>query len=254
MARRSSVGGALGRPPFVAALGVIGMLLVVWGAAAPGGGFAAPARGPVDRARRSTENFVFSNGCGSRCPSLATGPQHTVSDTVGAVLGWTAVAVVAVVALLCLAACLRALVGVLRSREDRRPPVGDAADLDLGALAVLLSADAEQRLESLSYGTPAQGIIAAWARLEATLRDVGVPLSSSRTAGEVCVEVLARFDVAPDALRTLADLYREARWSRHPLTEADRATAAAAYRALDTDLRAIVTARTSPAPPPVWLG
>ena len=110
------------------------------------------------------------------------------------------------------------------------------------------------RLESLSYGTPAQGIIAAWARLEATLRDVGVPLSASRTASEVCVEVLARFDVAPDALRTLADLYREARWSRHRLTEEDRARAAAAYRALDADLRAIVTARTSPAPPPVWLG
>ena len=117
-----------------------------------------------------------------------------------------------------------------------------------------MSADAEQRLESLSYGTPAQGIIAAWTRLEATLHDVGVPLPASRTAGEVCVEVLARFAVAPDALRTLADLYREARWSRHPLTEADRATAATAYRALDADLRAIVTARRSPAPPPVWLG
>jgi hypothetical protein len=49
------------------------------------------------------------------------------------------------------------------------------------------------------------GIIAAWTRLEATLREVGVPLPSSRTAG-------------------------------------------------DADLRAIVTARTFPAPPPVWLG
>ena len=66
--------------------------------------------------------------------------------------------------------------------------------------------------------------------------------------------MLTRFAVAPDVLRTLADLYREARWSRHPLTEADRATAATAYRALDADLRAIVTADTLPAPPPVgWV-
>jgi len=81
-----------------------------------------------------------------------------------------------------------------------------------------------------------------------------VPLSPSRTASEVCVEVLSGFAVAPDPLRTLAELYREARWSQHPVTEADRATAATAYRALDADVRAIVTARTSPAPPPVWLG
>jgi hypothetical protein len=239
----------------VAVLGVLGMLLVVWGAAAPGSGFAAPAGGPADRARHLSDNFIFTSGCNWLCLTPdATGPQRTTSDTAAALLGWTAVAVVALVALLCLGVCLRALVAVLRSRKDRRPPVGDAVDLDLDALAVLVSGDAAQRLELLSYGTPAQGIIAAWTRLEATLRDVGVPLPASRTASEVCVEVLARFDVAPDTLRTLADLYREARWSRHPLTEADRATAATAFRALDADLRAIVTARTSPAPPPVWLG
>ena len=50
--------------------------------------------------------------------------------------------------------------------------------------------------------------------------------------------MLRRFSVDPDTLRTLAALYREARWSHHPLTEDDRARAAAAYRALDADVRA----------------
>jgi hypothetical protein len=238
----------------VAALGVLGMLLVVWGAAAPGSGFAAPPGGPAHPARPFSDSFIFKSGCGWLCLTPATGPRRTTSDTTGAVLGWTVVGVVALVALFCLAVCLRALLAMVRSRDDRTPAVGDAANLDLNALAAGVSADAEQRLDALSYGTPAQGIIAAWTRLEATLREVGVTLPPSRTASEVCVEVLGRFDVAPDTLRTLADLYREARWSRHPLTEADRATAAAAYRALDADLRAIVTARTFPAPPPVWLG
>jgi hypothetical protein len=40
------------------------------------------------------------------------------------------------------------------------------------------------------------------------------------------------------ALQTLADLYREARWSRHPLTEDDRARAFSSYRALDAAMHA----------------
>ena len=226
------------------------MLLVIWGAAAPGSGFAAPAAGPMDPTRPFSESFIFTSGCGLCLPGPPAAAGARASDMVGALLGWTAVAAVALAALTCRVV---GLLAALRGREDRRPAFGDAAHLDLDALAVLVSADAEQRLASLSAGTP-QGIIAAWERLEAILRDAGVPLSASRTASEVCVEVLDRFAVAPGALYTLADLYREARWSRHPLTEADRATAAAAYRALDADLRAIVTARTSPAPPPVWLG
>ena len=101
-----------------------------------------------------------------------------------------------------------------------------------------MSGDASQRLDALSVGTPAQGIIAAWTHLEATLHEAGVPLPPSRTSTEVSLDVLRRFSVDEATLRTLADLYREARWSRHPLTEDDRSRAAAAYGALDAALRA----------------
>ena len=98
----------------------------------------------------------------------------------------------------------------------------DAVDLDLEALAAAVSADAPGRLDALSAGTPAEGIIAAWTRLEATLHAAGVSLPASRTSTEVSLDVLRRYSVDPATLQTLADLYREARWSRHPLTEDDR--------------------------------
>jgi hypothetical protein len=62
----------------------------------------------------------------------------------------------------------------------------------------------------------------------------------------VSVDVLRRFAVDPETLTTLAGLYREARWSRHPLTEDDRARAAAAYRTLDADVRAATPAPGAP--------
>jgi hypothetical protein len=126
----------------------------------------------------------------------------------------------------------------LAGREDRSTVADDAVDLDLEALAVAVATDASGRLIALSAGTPAEGIIAAWAHLEATIHEAGVPLSPSRTSTEVSLDVLRRFQVDETTLRTLAALYREARWSRHPLTEDDRTRAAAAYRELDAALRA----------------
>jgi hypothetical protein len=101
-----------------------------------------------------------------------------------------------------------------------------------------VSGDASERLDALSAGTPAEGIIAAWTHLEATLHETGLALPPSRTSTEVSLDVLRRFPVDETTLRTLADLYREARWSKHPLTEDDRSRAAAAYGALDAALRA----------------
>ena len=97
---------------------------------------------------------------------------------------------------------------------------------------------AAERLDALMTGTPAPGIIAAWAHLEGSLQDAGVPLPVSRTSSEVSLEVLSRFTVDPERVHTLAALFREARWSRHRFTEDDRAAAASAYRDLDADLRA----------------
>ncbi len=236
MSSRPSVVSALGRPPFVAALGVLTLLAVVWAAAAPRPARVIPGLHDdvlVEQQAPPEVGFpvYFPEVDVHRIP----GPWNQTSDAVALVLGWATIALLVAGAAFCVFLMVRAW---LASREDRTPPVGDAPDLDLEALALAVSGDASQRLEALSAGSPAEGIIAAWTHLEATLYEAGLPLPPARTSTEVSVDVLRRFSVDETTLRTLADLYREARWSRHPLSEDDRRRAAAAYGALDAALRA----------------
>ena len=235
MSTRPNVVSALGRPPYVAALGVLTLLVVVWAAAAP-----RPARvipGLHDDA--ILEQQAAAEGFGAYDPDIVLpripGPWNQTSDGLALVLGWATIAVLVLGAAFCVFVMVRAWAA---SRDDRTPPASDAPDLDLEALALAVSGDASQRLDALSVGTPAEGIIAAWTHLEATLHESGLLLTPSRTSTEVSIDVLRRFPVDETTLRTLAGLYREARWSQHPLTEDDRRRAAAAYGALDAALRA----------------
>lgn len=220
----------------VAALGVITLLTVVWAAAVPRPERVIPGLRTGIEVRHIGANDETVSGpevdLGLR---RVPGPWDQTGDTLALVLGWATIILFGVGALVALVLLVRAFV---TAREDRTPEAGAAADLDLEALALAVTTDATQRLDALSAGTPAQGIVAAWAHLEATLHEAGVPLAASRTSTEVTLDVLQRFAVDPDALRALAGLYREARYSRHPLTEEDRARAAAAYRSLDAALRA----------------
>lgn len=235
VSNRPSSGSALGRPPYVAALGVLTLLVVVWAAGAP-----RPARvlpGLHDDA--ILEQQAAADGFATNDPDLTLkripGPWNQTSDGLAAVLGWATIALLVAGAAFCVFVMVRSW---MAGREDRTPPVADAPDLDLEAVALAVSGDATQRLDALSAGTPAEGIIAAWTHLEATLHAAGMALSPSRTSTEVSLDVLRRFSVDESTLSTLAGLYREARWSRHPLTEDERSRAAAAYGALDAALRA----------------
>ncbi len=235
MASRPSVANALGRPPYVAALGVLTLLAIVWAAAAP----RPPKVIPGLHSDEILEQQAPADGFQVYFPEVPVhrvpGPWEQVSDGVALVLGWATIGVLVLGAAFCLFVMVRAW---LAGRESRQPQVDDAADLDLEALAAAVSADAPGRLDALSAGTPAEGIIAAWTRLEATLYAAGVSLPVSRTSTEVSLDVLRRYSVDQAALQTLADLYREARWSRHALTEDDRDRAFASYRALDTAMHA----------------
>ena len=237
MSTRPTVVSALGRPPSGAARGAITLLVVVWAAAAPRPPRALPGLhdDAVVEQQAAADTFAAFD------PDLnlkrVPGPWNQTSDGLALVLGWATIAVLALAAGFCVFVMVRAW---LAGREDRAPEVDDAQDLDLDleALALAVSGDTSHRLDALSVGTPAQGIIAAWTHLEATLHETGLPLSPSRTSTEVSLDVLRRFPVDQTTLSTLAGLYREARWSEHPLTEEDRSRAAAAYGALDAALRA----------------
>ncbi len=158
------------------------------------------------------------------------------SDAVEGYLGYVVVGGLGLLIGFCLWMGLRQLL----HRPGREPlaEAEDALDLDLDELARAVATGSDDRLAALSAGTPAEGVIAAWSHLEAAVHTAGVPLSPSRTSSEVTVEVLRHFRVDDATLHALAALYREARWSRHPLDEGARTRAAAAYRTLDEAVRA----------------
>lgn len=219
----------------MAALGVLTVLFAVWAAAVSRPEPVIPGlRTGTQVRQRGADDGVF-DGEADLGLKRVPGPWEQTGDTLAMILGWATIVFLATGAGIALYLLVRALVS---GHEPRTPEADDAPDLDLEALAMAVTTDASQRLDALSAGTPAQGIIAAWAHLEATLHEAGVPLAPSRTSSEVTLDVLRRFAVDPETLRALAGLYREARFSAHPLTEDDRARAAAAYRTLDADLRA----------------
>ena len=213
---------------------MVTLLVVVWAAAAPRPARVIPGLHDDALVEQQAAADTFATFDPDLSLKRVPGPWNQTSDAVALVLGWATIAVLVAGAAFCVFLMVRAW---LAGREDRTPPVADAPDLDLEALALAVSGDASQRLDALSAGSPAEGIIAAWTHLEATLHEAGLPLPPARTSTEVSVDVLRRFSVDETTLRTLADLYREARWSRHPLTEDDRGRAAAAYGSLDAALR-----------------
>lgn len=235
MQTRESLVSALGGRPAITALGAVTLLVGVWAAAIPRPEYVIPTLQPSLEVRHIGANDPSPGFGGIELEVNSSGSERaTTSDTVAAVLMWTAVGVVTIAAVVCLVLIWRAW---RRAQDDRTPPASDAPDLDLETIAVAVAGDAPERLAALSAGTPGEGIIAAWTHLEATLHEAGVPLPPSRTSSEVTTDVLRRHAVDAQAIGTLAALYREARWSGHPLTEDDRTRAATAYRRLDADLR-----------------
>jgi hypothetical protein len=216
------------RPRWVVAIGGATLAAAVWASATPGAvrAITAPPRRPVvQQGYDDTPNFTASELLGAKF----VGPRRAAQGVEG-VIGYVIVGSLALLVAVCLWVTVRQLLD--RTERPDLAAVDPGVDVDLEELARSVAAGAEDRLVALSAGTPAEGVVAAWTLLEASVHAAGVPLSASRTSSEVAVEVLRRFPVDDTTLRGLAELYREARWSRHPLTEDDRTRAAEAYRTL----------------------
>ena len=103
---------------------------------------------------------------------------------------------------------------------------------------------ADERLARLQEGTPRNAIVACWVDLEDAASAAGLPRQPYETSAEYTVRVLRTWDVAPDAMGALAELYREARYSRHPLTETHRQAAVQRLTAVHDDLRRVAEEST----------
>ncbi|MFL6073990.1 MAG: DUF4129 domain-containing protein [Mycobacteriales bacterium] len=112
----------------------------------------------------------------------------------------------------------------------RRPLTDDVADVDTAAEARILGSALDQARVDLDESDPRGAVIACWLRLERAAATVGAPRELADTPAELVAKVLARHDVPAATLRTLAGLYEHARFSAHPVGEADRDRAREALR------------------------
>jgi hypothetical protein len=171
---------------------------------------------------------------------LSTESDDSSSDIIAAVFA----ALMLLVALAVGWAIVALLAGLIRNRR-RRPPVLPGREVvvlpedDMPVVEL----DVQAQLAALAHGSPRNAIVACWLRLEDDVAAAGLPRHVAETSAEFTTRVLASYALDPSAVIELAALYREARFSRHPLGQPDRDRALVALRSVHSSLAA---ARTSP--------
>ena len=138
--------------------------------------------------------------------------------------------------LLVLFAALAIAAVALTSYRRRRPsprPAPEEADATAAPLAAALAAG-ERALHEDS--DPRAAIIGCYAAMERSLADAGSPPRLADTPAEVLGRATASGLVRSAWASTLTGLFRRARYSSHPMTEADRAAAIGALAQVQSDL------------------
>lgn len=108
-------------------------------------------------------------------------------------------------------------------------------------VAAAIVDDATAQRSTLQTGTPRNAIVQCWLRLEHDVESVGLQRHLADTSAEFTERVLARYSVDSRAIGELAALYREARFSTHPLDESARTAALDALDRLHQSLAAAAT-------------
>lgn len=162
----------------------------------------------------------------------ATAAPH---DTLAAAISWAMRVIIALVVIAVVVAVARAL---LDWWARRRVVVEDEASVDVLPEELLEQARESEQL--LARGTPGNAVVAAWVRLEDAVRGAGLRDDDSRTSSELVTTVIRGFGVRQAPLDELAALYREARFSRHPVGEEARTRAREALQEIQSDLRRVM--------------
>jgi hypothetical protein len=147
------------------------------------------------------------------------------------VLAWTFQVVVLLGALAALAWLVSTVVRAIGARSRS---AGERTDVDFATLAEpvrveeQILADAEVQESVLRDGEPRNAIVAAWQRFEVQGERAGVQRRASETSSEYAIRILDLGGADAGPVDELARLYREARFSEHPITEEHRSAALAA--------------------------
>ena len=186
------------------------------------------------------------SGSRPRLPSIS--PTPTPRDGSGN-SGWLwnvlqVVGVVLVVLTVLLAAGV--LILFLRWLGDRwvarrrPPPPAPVVEFDViegpRLLAEEMVRDAEQQRSVLLGGAPRNAIVACWHRFETQAAEVGLVRHEWETSSEFTLRALDLVEADSRQVTRLAALYREARFSDHPVDETGREAALAALDAIHAGL------------------
>ena len=217
----------------------LGLLLLLWAAVA----------GPATVLSPSGRRYSFDAPFQPEAESTSAAPRNLEELTkdvrqthdlswLGDLLAW-AIIIGAVLGL----ALLVRFGWQRRPRRPEAPPEVDFDVLPAQRVAQALSEDLDAQLDAVAGGSPRNGIVRCWLRLEQSVADAGLPPQRYETAAEFTVRVLHRIDLDPRAIGELARLYREARFSEHELGEDARTAARSALEQLHADLRRIGSGR-----------
>lgn len=219
----------------------IGLVLALWSAASgpsldwspSSGDSGAPAAEPAQ------ETSEPDQCVGDECAPKPREPSNAVG------------VVIMVLLVLLGVVLLAAVVALLRIKgiglfARRRGPFGQPGE-PLPDVAARVRADAEAQYEALRTGSPRNAIVACWVRLEDAVTSAGMTVRGAETSAELTGRVLAKYGVDDAAITRLAALYREARFSRHELTEQMRAEAIGTLERIHASLESRPTTRSEAA-------
>ncbi|HEU5144959.1 MAG TPA: DUF4129 domain-containing protein [Dermatophilaceae bacterium] len=174
-------------------------------------------------------------------PSVARTAVDEVTTDEGVPTGWDASIVIDVLTQVLLAlvflGLLFGLAVLVQSLVERRPHLETAVErFPVPAVPEELLRSAESRMALLESGEPRNAIVAAWLDLEAAAAASGLPRHPAETSTEYTTRVITTWQVDRERLDGLAALYREARFSLHPLGEEQRRRAIDNLRVLHDEL------------------
>lgn len=222
-------------PAWLPAVVAAGFLVLVWAAR----GRPVDLFDPSGRTRGPRAYPSYTGSGGPPGPPSLEEATRDVEQTVD--LGWLGDLITWAIFLGVLVgiAALGRMVWQRRWRPPPPAPVVEFEALPAREIADRLAEDAEAQREAISQGEPRNGIVRCWLLLQGSVAAAGLPPGPSETSTEFTVRVLHALDLDPRAIHQLAQLYREARFSRHPLGEDARAAAAAALDTLHADLATV---------------
>lgn len=231
------------RERWAAAVGpavALGLLLLLWAATAGPAAVLSPSGRRRSFDARTPPDDAVSASAPPRNLEETTEDIRQTHDLswLGDLLAWAIL-----LGLLIGAGLLVRLAWVHRWRRPEAPPEVDFDVLPAQRVARALSEDLDAQLDAVAGGSPRNGIVRCWLRLEQSVAEAGLPPQRYETAAEFTVRVLHRLDLDPRAIGELARLYREARFSEHDLGEDARTAARSALEQLHEDLRRIGSVR-----------